>query len=275
MLTLVHEITTNVTTVQTNRSIQTLTQIGDLMEQMSSNSLIAVVDSSGLLNTDDAIVDLPIIGNIKRQTAKLTDLDVECQDRSTIYGMNFGIGLSDDFPTSESDTALYGNWTPNVIAQRMWHRLKCYSATNNNSQLYQDSFPFGAQSTTTLTELLWNPDILNSSIVLNELHGLSSDILSVRITINLYTQNYPPFVALNATLGYVYGVIGAVHQVLMTHSIFLEADPCPLLGIFPTTMYSHACLIHQNNIAIPASLHLYISTMDGLPLVPPIHYTVT
>ncbi len=189
MLTLVHEITTNVTTVQTNRSIQTLTQIGDLMEQMSSNSLIAVVDSSGLLNTDDAIVDLPIIGNIKRQTAKLTDLDVECQDRSTIYGMNFGIGLSDDFPTSESDTALYGNWTPNVIAQRMWHRLKCYSATNNNSQLYQDSFPFGAQSTTTLTELLWNPDILNSSIVLNELHGLSSDILSVRITIkSLYSE---------------------------------------------------------------------------------------
>ena len=31
----------------------------------------------------------------------------------------------------------------------------------------------------------------------------------MRITINLYTQNYPPFVALNATLGYVYGVIGA------------------------------------------------------------------
>ena len=177
--------------------------------QFFDTAVTAVVDSTGSLNTKDAIVNLPIVGNIKRQRAKLTDMDVECQDHSTIYGMNFGIGLNEDFPSSESDTALYGNWTPNVIAQKMWYRLKCYNDNHDNNQLPQDSFPFGAQSTTTLTEVLWNSDILNESPVLRELHELSSGKLSVRISLYLYTRNYPPFVALNATLGYVYGVIGA------------------------------------------------------------------
>ncbi len=177
--------------------------------QFFNASITAVVDSSGQLNTNDSIVDLPIVGNLKRPFAKLTDLDVDCQDHSTIYGMNFGIGLGDDFPMNESDTALYGNWTPSVIAQRMWPRLKCYSDTNNNSQLFQDSFPLGAQGTTFLTDLSWNSDMLNESPVLNALHGLASTKLSVRVSLYLYTRNYPPYVALNATLGYMYGVIGA------------------------------------------------------------------
>ena len=177
--------------------------------QFFDTFITAVVDSDGRLNADDAIVNLPIVGNIKRQNAKLVDLDVECQDHTTLYGMNFGIGLSYDFPRNDSDTALYGSWTPNVIAQKMWPRLKCYNETHNNSQLYQDTFPLGAQSTTTLTELLWNSDILNESPVLNQLHEKSSEKLSARITLYHYTRNYPPYVALNATLGYVYGVIGA------------------------------------------------------------------
>lgn len=136
-----------------------------------------------------------------------------CQDKSTIYGMKFGVSWGGDQNGAEN-LAFYGDWTRAVIAQDMWTRLHCYSEDNHGPELYQDSFPFGSQSTTFITDVEWGN--LGGSQALQELKAAllrqgPQAKLSVRITLFYYTRNYPPYVALNATLGYVIGTVGVAH----------------------------------------------------------------
>ena len=170
--------------------------------------ITSVVNSSGHLSTKDAIVGRNIIGNFRQPFAKLTDLDVDAQMHSTIYGLKFGVKWNDDFPEERDDIAFYGNWTRNVIAQSIWPRLKCYNENHHGDELFQGTLYLGAQASTLITDVDWvnftKSDVLKQ---LNEATGGGN--LTVRITLQYYVRNYPPFVAHNATLGYVYGVIGA------------------------------------------------------------------
>ena len=176
--------------------------------QFFNAKITSFVDRNGIRSSKDPIVNHAIIGNLLRPFAKLTDLDVDCQDHSTIYGLNFGITWNSDIPEEHNDIALYGKWTRNVIAQYIWPRLKCYNETYHGAELYQDSFPLGAQSTTTITNVQWGN--LKNSDALSQLQdaAVSKGNLTVRVTMFYYTRNYPPYVAYNATLGYVVGVIG-------------------------------------------------------------------
>lgn len=167
--------------------------------------ITSVVYQDGSTSETDSIVGRDIIGNLKRPFAKLTDLDTDIQDHSTIYGLNFGVAW-DDWDSSE-DKAFYGKWTPSVIAQSMWPRLKCYDGDNYGSELFQDSFPLGAQATSRITDIDWSN--IGDSQALSELQtAANGGDLQVRISIHYYTRNYPTYVPYNATLGYVVGVIG-------------------------------------------------------------------
>ena len=172
--------------------------------QFYDTAVTSVVYQDGTSSSTDSIVGCSIVDNLNRPFAKLTDLDTDIQDHSTIYGMNFG--LSWDCNGSQ-ETSFYGKWTANVIAQSMWPRLKCYDRSNHGDELFQDSFPLGGQSTTRITDVDWNN--LGNSQALNELRSAANGgDLMVRLSIFYYTRNYPPYIALNATLGYVVGVIG-------------------------------------------------------------------
>lgn len=175
--------------------------------QFYNTYVTAVVNKTGQLSTKDAIVGNYIIGNLRRPFAKLTDLDVDAQMHTTIYGMKFGIKWNNDFPDNSDDIAFDSNWTRAVIAQNIWPRLKCYNETHHGEELYQDTFPFGAQSTTVLTGINWL-NLQNSSVLTQLREASNGGNLTVRITLQYYTRNYPPYIAQNATLGYVFGVIG-------------------------------------------------------------------
>ena len=170
--------------------------------------ITSFVDKNGVNFKSDPVVNRAIIGNLLRPFAKLTDLDVDCQDHSTIYGLNFGIAWNNDIPEEQNDIAFYGKWTRNIIAQYIWPRLKCYNETYHGTELYQDTFPVAAQSTTTITNIQWGN--LKNSEALRQLQDAagSNGNLTVRISMFYYTRNYPLYVAYNATLGYVVGVIG-------------------------------------------------------------------
>ena len=173
--------------------------------QLYDAQVTSVIYSDGTSSTTDSIVGRRIIGNLKHPHAKLTDLDTDIQDHSTVYGMKFGItwGSQDQ----NEDVAFYGKWTRNVIAQHLWPRLKCYNEDNYGQELFQDSFPLGAQFTTTVTNIDW-AEIRNSQI-LNELKmAANGGSLVVRGSLQYYTRNYPSYVPFNATLGYIYGIIG-------------------------------------------------------------------
>ena len=175
--------------------------------QFFDTEVTSVYYGDGTMSTSDPVVGRGIVGNLERPFAKLTDLDVDCQDHSSIYGLKFGIQWSDDHPESDADLAFYGSWTRNVVAQSMWPRLKCYSNTNYGTELFQDSFPLGGQATTTITGVDWGD--VSQSQALQELKSAAGGRdLAVRITFYYYTRNYPTYVPYNATLGYVVGVIG-------------------------------------------------------------------
>lgn len=180
--------------------------------QFFNTSVTSVVYENGSISDDDPIIGQYIFSNLEHPYAKLTDLDTDEQGHSTIYGMeHFGIKWSRDFP-KEDDIAFTGKWTRNVIAQNMWSRIKCYSEKNHGHELYQDSFPFSSQSTTTITNIMWPKKDNKKSKGLAQLkhhsETRSGGNLAVRITLQYYTRNYPSYVPYNATLGYVYGVIG-------------------------------------------------------------------
>lgn len=167
-----------------------------------------VVHNDGSFSTEDSVIGADVIGNTDRPFAKVVDLDTDCQDKTTIYGMQFGISWDED--DSNLELAFHGKWTRAVIAQDMWPRMKCYQGAHHGPHPFQGSFPFGAQGTTIITDVEWGE--LGDSIALQQLKVASEESeenLSVRVSYYLYTRNYAPYVMHNFTLGYFIGSVGA------------------------------------------------------------------
>ena len=154
---------------------------------------------------NDPILSAFIVTNLERPFAKITDLDTDAQVKSTIYGMNFGIsfGYNDQ---GKRQVAFMGKWTPSVIAQDVWKRMKCYKGD-------QDSFPFGSQGTTILTDIEWG-DLHNSPSLqqLKDKCESGSNKLSIRVSYYYYTRNYEPLVPYRFTLGNIVGTIGVYND---------------------------------------------------------------
>ena len=170
----------------------------------------------GKQSDNDPIIGKRILSNLIRPYAKLTDLDTDCQKRSTIYGMKFGLCTADS-NSVHPQMAFIGDWTPSIIAQNMWPRITCYSQDNTGGELYQDSFCLGASSTTIIKDIKW-ADVLEST-VLQQLKELSGEKLSVRVTLSYYTRNLPSLVAYKATLGHVTGTIGIYNPEIDTLNV--------------------------------------------------------
>ena len=212
--------------------------------QWVENVVTSVVLEDGSTPFHDTVIGKHVLGNLRRPYAKLTDLDVECQDRSTIYGMKFGI--TGDAADPEENMRFFGDWTPSIIAQNMWYRVKCYSPDHYGPELYQDSFPFGASGTTIIDNVDWSDD-LGGSTVLSQLKEASINAgnrLQVRVALFYYTRNLPSYIAYNATLGYVVGSIG-VPTSGETHNVAGQRilNPMPNvpvgLGPFPVDDLCH------------------------------------
>ena len=121
--------------------------------------------------------------------------------------MKFGIswGYNDK---GEHQLAFMGKWTPSVIAQDIWVRMKCFEGDPP-----QDSFPLGAQGTTILTDIEWG-DLRNSPSLqqLKDKCESESNKLSIRVSYYYYTRNYGPLVPYQFTLGNVVGSIGVYND---------------------------------------------------------------
>ena len=168
----------------------------------------SVVYEDGTVSTSDTLVGRPIVGNLERPIAKLCDISPNSGEHSTIYGMKFGVTWSDGQPAGSDDVAFYGNWRRSILGQFVWTPMKCYNKTHHGTQLYQDSLGQAGQGTTLITNLRWGKS--GNSAVLSQLREMvGSGDISVRVSTSYHTENYPPYVAHNATLGYVIGVIGA------------------------------------------------------------------
>lgn len=167
-----------------------------------NSHVTSVVYENGVESTFDKLVSHNIIGNLRKPLAKVTDLDVDNMARTMVHGMEFGVGWDNDTP------ALYGKWTPSVIAQDAWIRLKCYDYYHHGNQQFQLSFPVASQSTTFITDIQWNNS--GHSLALQQLQDAvgSDGKLSVRVTLFYYRRNNPHFTEVNGTLGYVLGTVG-------------------------------------------------------------------
>ena len=169
-------------------------------------SIVAVdLSSSDSADPEDPVLSAIIFNNADRVLPKIVDLDVDCQEVSTIYGMEFGIGWNEGGVYKKG---LTGKWTPSVIAQDMWPRLKCFTEEFYGDRP-QDSVPFGSQGTTILTDIEWG-DTRNSP-ALQELRVRStrgSGKLSIRVSYYFYPRNYGALVPYAFALGYVVGTIG-------------------------------------------------------------------
>ena len=156
---------------------------------------------------NDPVLSAFIVTNLKRPFAKLTDLDVDAQHKSTIYGMKFGISWGYN-KQGEHQLAFIGKWTPSVIAQDIWVRMKCFRGDPP-----QDTFPLGSQGTTILTDIEWG-DLRNSPSLqqLKDKCESGSNKLSIRVSYYYYTRNYEPLVPYRFTLGNVVGTIGVYND---------------------------------------------------------------
>ena len=121
--------------------------------------------------------------------------------------MKFGIswGYNDK---GEHQFAFMGKWTPSVIAQDIWVRMKCFRGDPP-----QDTFPLGSQGTTILTDIEWG-DLRNSPSLqqLKDKCESGSNKLSIRVSYYYYTRNYEPLVPYRFTLGNVVGTIGVYND---------------------------------------------------------------
>ena len=164
------------------------------------------------------VVGDPLVGRQVVGNAETGDLMAKISDRgsdehSTVYGMRFGVAWKGGHQLDKArDLALYGKWTRHTIAQYNWVRIPCYSENNlGGPELsYQGTHVAGVISTTTITDVQWGPD-LRGSEVLTQLKEKATALgrdLQARITLHFFTRNFAPYVAFNATLGYVTGSIG-------------------------------------------------------------------
>ena len=63
--------------------------------QFLDTKVTSVVYENGQTSLTDPIVGSRIVGNLNQPFAKLVDLDVDVQDKATIYGMKFGVSWKD------------------------------------------------------------------------------------------------------------------------------------------------------------------------------------
>ena len=179
--------------------------------QFLDTKITSVVYENGQTSLADPIVGSSIVGNLDQPFAKLVDLDVDVQDKATIYGMKFGVSWKDGVQQNRQELALYGRWTPSIISQDIWQRIVCYPPSRFMDELYPDSYPFSSQGTTFITGVEWGR--VDDSLAMMQLKnavGFDGQ-LSVRITIFYYIRN-SPYVSFNATIGHVIGTIGVANS---------------------------------------------------------------
>ena len=168
----------------------------------------SVVYNNGSTSTIDELVNASIVDNEGRPFAKMIDIDVDIQGKSTIHGMTFGIRI----PEGDS-FAFKGNWVPNVVSQDYWLKVKCYGPHYHGSHPFDASFALGAQATTVIKNVSW--DSFSSFTILNQLKEASEKYtgdLAVRMSFYFYTRSYIPFLEKNFTLAYIVGSIGIAYK---------------------------------------------------------------
>ena len=146
----------------------------------------SVVYGDGTLSTADPVVGRGIIGNLKRPLAKMVEHTLNTH--TTIFGMKFGIKWSDDYPKQHDDIAFYGKWTPSVLAQFMWTRVKCYSAKNHGDERYQSDEGYSVISATTITDIDWRN--LGGSAVLSQLRDAVGPDGNLAVRITVYKHSF-------------------------------------------------------------------------------------
>ena len=224
------------------------------------------VGKDGKFTETDPVIGAKVLDNGKSPYAKLVDIDVDAQMHSTIYGMRFGIGW-EQIEEGQQNLAFKGEWSPNIVVQNIWFKVK----NANDILMSQTSSRFGASSTTTITDIVWNPENDRNSTILKDLREASlenGNTLQVSISLYFYTRNYRLSVPHNFTLGYVVGTIG----------IYKEGEPLNYggervlipknqsLGINPP-MYKAAFKVYENPLVLTVDLSNAIPTPLCLTLV--------
>ena len=147
--------------------------------------ITSVIDKNGHEDETSELLGAEIFSNDNEPFAKLVDLDVNFQV-SSIFGLTFGL-------KHNGMDLFVGNWTPCVIVNDMWSKVKCTHRVGLNSTL------FSTQSTTKIVDIIWSNSNLISEFK-SEIQK-SSNELQVSITFDCY--NCDVF-----TIGRVYGTIG-------------------------------------------------------------------
>lgn len=190
-----------------------------------NTKVISVVDENGNTLKSDGIIGRSIIGNLNGPIAKLSDGSSRDPEVFTIFGMKFGIKWTEDFPQiPKEDIAFHGDCSRSILTQFIWPRIPCYTEENPGPKYsFQNSIRNSPQYTSTISNIQWgNPDSEDrNSNVLSQLRDVVGDNgkLSMRIVLFYTTRNYWPYVARNATLGYVVGSIGPYEEGYDTENV--------------------------------------------------------
>ena len=171
------------------------------------SKITGVVYQDGTLSTSDPIVGHKIIDNLDGPPAKMVDPNFMYGWHTVVFGLKFGVRWNGVFPERDGDIAFHGNWSRNLITQYAWVRMMCYNFHNHGPYLLQNAFHKAAQGKTFVRDVAWGH--LGGSEALRQLREAAGDgPLDVRVSLFYPTTNYPPYVAHNASLGYVVGAIG-------------------------------------------------------------------
>ena len=146
--------------------------------------ITSVIDKNGNKVTNSELIGAEIFTNEKKPFAKIVDLDVDFQV-SSIYGLKIGL-------KHEGIVLFTGNWSPSVIVNDMWEKVKCTKVPPGDKLL-------GVQSTTKIVDIAWS-----NSLLIGELWSecqKRSGKLHVSITLDSFSCDA-------FTIGKVYGTIG-------------------------------------------------------------------
>ena len=148
----------------------------------------AEINENGEEIPGSSLLGAKIFSNENRPYAKLVDIDVDFQV-SSLYGLEFGLKYNDE-------NLFKGKWSPSVIVHDMWEKMKCSDVGD-----LRHSSRFGAQSTTTITDVAWSEsELIDGLKAATNRPGATGD-LSVSINLDIYRVDV--FV-----IGRVYGTIG-------------------------------------------------------------------
>ena len=229
------------------------------------------VGKDGKFTETDSVIGAKVLDNGESPYAKLVDIDVDAQYHSTIYGMRFGIGWK-QIEEGKQNLAFKGEWSPNIIVQSLWFKVK----HPNKMLKKQTTALFGVSSTTTVTDIVWNPENDRNSTILKDLREASlenGNTLQVSISLYFYTRNYSLSVPHNFTLGYVVGTIG----------IYKEGEPLNYGGERLLTpidlnlpMYKAAFKLNENShvLTVDLSNALPINTYSDMLDIGPLFLAI-